>query len=129
MKKSISTLLMIVMTAISIPILAGTASSQTRTECRQQRSSRSQRDSRTNRGYSSYNDGYYNDGYYNDGNRQPNIYDRHRKIINIAGGAAGGALLGGLLGGKKGALIGAAAGVAGGAIFTSKQKSRNYPRY
>lgn len=114
---------MIVMTAISVPMLAGTASAQTRGECRQ-RSSRYQRDSRNDRNYYGNDDGYYNDGY-----RKPNIYDRHRKIINIAGGAGAGALLGGLLGGRKGALIGAAAGVAGGAIFTKKQKSRNYPRY
>lgn len=120
MKKFISTFLMIVMTAIAVPMFAETASAQTRNYCRQ-RSSNNQRVSRYDR---NYNDGYYNDGY-----RKPNIYDRHRKIINIAGGAGAGALLGGLLGGKKGALIGAAAGVAGGAIFTSKQKSRNYPRY
>ena len=58
--------------------------------------------------------------------KKPNVYDRHRKIINIGAGSAGGALLGGLIGGRKGALIGALLGGGGGAIFTAKQKPRNY---
>jgi uncharacterized membrane protein len=58
--------------------------------------------------------------------KAPNIYDRHRKSINIGAGGAGGALLGALIGGKKGAVIGALLGAGGGAIFTAKQKSRNY---
>lgn len=76
------------------------------------------------------NDRYDNDGYvYDNGYKKPNVYDRHRKAINIAVATGAGAVLGALLGGKKGALIGAAAGVAGGAIVTAKQKPRNYYRY
>ena len=60
--------------------------------------------------------------------RRPGIYRRHRKAINIGGGALGGALVGGLLGGKKGALIGGLAGAGTGAIVTHKQKSKHYTR-
>lgn len=60
--------------------------------------------------------------------KKPNFYRRHRKLINIGGGAAGGALLGGLLGGKKGAIIGGAAGAGTGYIVTKKQKRKNYNR-
>lgn len=80
----------------------------------------------------SYNDDpYYDNGYYNDGYevRQPNVYDRHRKAINLAIGAGAGATVGAMIGGKKGALVGAAAGIVGGAIVTKKQQPRNYPRY
>jgi osmotically inducible lipoprotein OsmB len=93
MKKYITTFVMMVMLAISIPMLSGTAAAQ------------------------SY------------GVSRPNIYNRHRKAVNIGGGALAGALLGALLGGKKGALIGAAVGAAGGAIVTKKQAPRNYYRY
>lgn len=72
--------------------------------------------------------GYYgNEGYYEV--RQPNVYDRHRKAINLSVGTAAGAAVGAALGGKKGALIGAGVGLATGAIVTAKQKPRNYPRY
>lgn len=84
------------------------------------------------RNVGAYNNGtYYEDGYYNDGYvvRQPNVYDRHRKAINLAIGAGAGAAVGSVIGGKKGALIGAAAGIIGGAIVTKKQQPRNYPRY
>jgi len=60
--------------------------------------------------------------------RRPGIYRRHRKAINIGGGALGGALVGGLLGGRKGALIGGLAGAGTGAIVTHKQKSKHYTR-
>lgn len=74
------------------------------------------------------NDGYYdNDGYYY--GKQPNVYDRHRKAINLSVGTAAGAAVGAAVGGKKGALIGAGVGLAAGAIVTAKQKPRNYPRY
>lgn len=74
------------------------------------------------------NDGYYdNDGYYY--GKQPNVYDRHRKAINLSVGTAAGAAVGAAVGGKKGALIGAGIGLATGAIVTAKQKPRNYPRY
>jgi outer membrane lipoprotein SlyB len=105
MKRYISIFLMLAMMAISIPMFASDASAQTR---------RSYRTS----GYTQQYDV-----------KRPNIYDRHRKAINIGGGAVAGAIIGGLLGGKKGALLGAAAGVAGGAIVTSKQRPRNYYRY
>ena len=58
--------------------------------------------------------------------KKPNFYRRHRKAINIAGGAAGGALLGGLIGGRKGAGIGALAGAGGGYLFTRKQHSKHH---
>lgn len=58
--------------------------------------------------------------------KKPNFYRRHRKAINIAGGAAGGALLGGLIGGRKGAGIGALAGAGGGYVFTRKQHSKHH---
>ena len=60
--------------------------------------------------------------------RRPGIYRRHRKAINIGGGALGGALVGGLLGGKKGALIGGLAGAGTGALVTHKQRSKHYTR-
>jgi hypothetical protein len=61
--------------------------------------------------------------------KQPNVYDRHRKAVNLSVGTAGGALLGAAIGGKRGALIGAGAGLATGAIVTANQKPRNYRRY
>ncbi|QQS34525.1 MAG: hypothetical protein IPM50_12410 [Acidobacteriota bacterium] len=74
------------------------------------------------------NEGYYgNNGYYEV--KQPNVYDRHRKAINLSVGTAAGAAIGAAVGGKKGALIGAGVGLATGAIVTAKQKPRNYPRY
>jgi hypothetical protein len=105
MKRFITTFLMTALLAISIPALSGTAMGQTR----YYRSSRVTRS-------------YYN-------NNQPNVYDRHRKAINIGVATGIGALLGGIIGGKKGAVIGAAAGVAGGAIVNAKQSPRNYTRY
>ena len=106
MKKYITTFVMMAMMAVSIPMLSTSAQAQ-----------------RARRVYDSQ---YYD---YNDGYQQPNVYDRHRKAVNIGGGAVAGAILGALLGGKKGALIGAAVGAAGGAIATKKQAPRNYYRY
>jgi len=60
--------------------------------------------------------------------KRPGVYSRHRKLINIAGGAAGGALLGGLIGGRRGVAIGALAGGAGGYLVTRKQRPRHYTR-
>jgi hypothetical protein len=105
MKRFITTFLMTALLAMAIPALSGTAIGQTRYY----------RSSRVNRTY-------YD-------TQQPNVYDRHRKAVNIGVATGIGALLGGLLGGKKGALIGAAAGVAGGAIVTAKQSPRNGYRY
>jgi hypothetical protein len=58
--------------------------------------------------------------------KKPNFYRRHRKAINIGGGALAGALVGGLIGGRKGALIGTAAGAGGGYIFHKKQRPKNH---
>jgi hypothetical protein len=62
--------------------------------------------------------------------RRPNVYQRHRNLINIGIGTAAGAILGGLIGGKKGALIGAGAGAGGSALYTYKlnPKTRRYYR-
>jgi len=38
-------------------------------------------------------------------------------------------LVGGLLGGGKGVVIGGLAGAGGGALFTHKQRPKNYVRY
>lgn len=65
-------------------------------------------------------------------NDRPNIYQRHRNLINIGIGTGAGALLGGLIGGKKGALIGAGAGAGGSALYTYKINPKNrryYRRY
>ena len=62
--------------------------------------------------------------------KRPNLYQRHRNLINIGIGTGAGALLGGLIGGKKGALLGAAAGAGGSALYTYKikPKQRRYYR-
>lgn len=60
--------------------------------------------------------------------KRANFYRRHRKAINIGGGAAAGALVGGLIGGRKGVVIGGLAGAGGGAIFTHKQKPKHRSR-
>lgn len=63
--------------------------------------------------------------------KKPNVYQRHRNIINIGIGTAAGAIIGGLIGGKKGALIGAGAGLGGSALYTYKIKPKRtyYRRY
>jgi len=102
MKKYISTFVMISMMAISVPMLAGTASAQTRRY--------------TPRRTTSYN------------YKKPSFYRRHRNLINIGIGTGAGTLLGAIIGGKKGALIGAAAGAGGSALYTYKinPKKRRY---
>lgn len=57
--------------------------------------------------------------------RRPNVYQKHRNLINIGIGTAAGAILGGLIGGKKGALIGAGAGAGGSALYTYKINPKN----
>jgi hypothetical protein len=111
-RKFITTIVMAIMFAISIPALAGTASAQRRNN---------------DRNYDTqYDDQYYQDEYYDDNEyKKPNVYDRHRKVINIGVATGAGAIIGGIFGGKKGALIGAGVGVATGAIITAKQKPRN----
>jgi outer membrane lipoprotein SlyB len=107
MKKYITTLVMMAMLAMAVPMLSGTVEAQ-----------RNYRRTYQSRSYDYYGD-----------YRRPNVYDTHRKAVNIGGGAAVGAILGALIGGGKGALIGAAVGAAGGAVVTSKQAPRNYYRY
>ena len=62
--------------------------------------------------------------------KKPNVYQRHRNLINIGIGTAAGAIIGGLIGGKKGALIGAGAGAGGSALYTYKlnPKTNRYYR-
>ena len=60
--------------------------------------------------------------------KRPNVYRRHRKAFNIGIGTGIGMLVGGLLGGKKGVVIGGLAGAGGGALFTHKQRPKNYLR-
>lgn len=62
--------------------------------------------------------------------KKPNVYERHRNLINIGIGTAAGAIIGGLVGGKKGALIGAGAGAGGAALYTYKinPKKKKYYR-
>ncbi len=109
------------MVAASVPVFASTAQAQRYCNNRS----------------SSYNNGYYNNArYYNNGTRnrnyvykRPNVYRRHRKAFNIGIGTGIGALVGGLVGGRKGVVIGGLAGAGGGALFTHKQKPKNYVRY
>ena len=109
-KKYITTFFMASMIAIGVPFVAETsttaASAQIRTKTKYYRDSRGRLVAV----------------------RRPGIYRRHRKAINIGGGAVGGAIIGGLFGGKKGALIGGLAGAGTGAIVTHKQKSKHYTR-
>jgi hypothetical protein len=62
--------------------------------------------------------------------KKPNVYERHRNVINVGIGTAAGALVGGIAGGKKGAAIGALAGAGGGALYTYKinPKTKRYYR-
>ena len=103
------------MLAISLPMLAGSASAQKRTRYNQDRYSRDYGYDQRNYDYNEQYEVY----------REPNVYDKHRKAVNLAVGTSVGAVIGALIGGKKGALIGGAAGMAGGAIVTAKQKPRN----
>lgn len=103
MKRYLTTFIMLTMLAVMVPFTATTATAQTRYYKSRTRSSVTV--------------------------KKPNFYRRHRKAINILGGAGGGMLLGALLGGKKGAAIGALAGAGGGYLVTKKQKPKNYVRY
>jgi len=60
--------------------------------------------------------------------KKPNVYRRHRKAFNIGIGTGVGMLVGGLLGGGKGVVIGGLGGAGGGALFTHVQKPKNYIR-
>jgi hypothetical protein len=114
MKKIITSFIMTALLALAIPALSGTAMAQTRRYYSERRTTRYYTPDRTT--------DYYDSG-------APNVYDRHRKAINIGVATGVGAVIGALFGGKKGAAIGAAAGVAGGAIITAKQAPRNYYHY
>ncbi len=127
-KKFVTTFLMAATLAVTIPALAGTASAQRRGNDR----------NNNNRSYDRYNERYnddryydedYNDGYYDQDYKKPNVYDRHRKAINLGVATGAGAVLGAIFGGKKGAVIGAAAGAVTGAVITAKQKPRNTNNY
>ena len=102
MKRYVTTFMLATMVAVMVPLFASTTSAQTR---------------------------YYRT---RDGRvvavKRPNLYQRHRKAINIGGGTVAGALIGGLIGGKKGVVIGGLTGAGGGALFTHKQKPKNYYR-
>jgi hypothetical protein len=60
--------------------------------------------------------------------RRPGFYRRHRKAVNIGGGALAGAVVGGLLGGRRGAAIGGLAGAGTGYLVTRKQRPKHYTR-
>lgn len=132
-RKFFASVLTAIMLTVAIPVLATTASAQVNgfdkaarkeTKAARKAAKYYNRDqARYDERYGVYNNGYY-DGY---GYKRPNVYDRHRKAINIGGGAVAGAVLGAVLGGKKGALIGAAVGAGGGAIATKVQRPRNTP--
>ncbi|CAN5138079.1 hypothetical protein BH20ACI2_BH20ACI2_26420 [soil metagenome] len=130
MKRFLTTFLTIAMLAVSLPMLAGSASAQRRTNFNQDRYSRENRNNQRNyqkrnnqRNYQ--NEQQSNQQYYGYGYEEPSTYDKHRKAVNLTVGTGVGAIIGALIGGKKGALIGGAAGLAGGAAVTAKQKPRN----
>jgi outer membrane lipoprotein SlyB len=104
MRKYITSFVMMAMMAVMIPFFATSADAQTRR--------------------------YSNRTYTTRTYRKPNVYQRHRNLINIGIGTGAGALLGALIGGKKGALIGAAAGAGGSALYTYKlnPKTKRYYR-
>jgi hypothetical protein len=110
MKRYITSFLMMAMLAVVIPFASATsASAQTR---------------RYYRSAPVYTQ-QYTQPY-----RRPNVYQRHRNLINIGIGTAAGALIGGLLGGGKGAGIGALVGAGGSALYSYKlnPKTRRYYR-
>jgi len=88
--------------AVTIPMMAGSVSAQTR-EYRPQPT--------TNYRY-----------------KKPGFYRRHRNMSNILIATGAGALLGGLIGGRRGVGLGALAGAGSGALYTYKlnKKVRRY---
>ena len=81
MKKFITTFLTIAMLAVSLPMLAGSASAQRRTVYNQGRYAREYRNQQ--RIYQDYQDypEYYSYDY-----EEPSTYDKHRKAVNLAVG-------------------------------------------
>lgn len=131
-KKFFTTFLMAATMAVTIPALTGTASAQKHGNDRNNNNRNYDRynDPRYNSQYDDrYYDENYNDGYYDQEYKRPNVYDRHRKAVNLTVATGAGAVIGAIFGGKKGALIGAAAGAVTGAVITAKQKPRNTERY
>ena len=103
MKRVITTLMMISLLAVAVPVMSTSVEAQTR------------------RAYTARTQYVYV--------KKPNFYRRHRKAINIAAGTGIGMLMGGLIGHGKGAIIGGLLGAGGGAYFTHKQRPKNYYRY
>ena len=130
-RKFFATILTAIMLTVAVPLLSTTASAQGNKftkAAKKEAKARRKAVKNYNRDQSRYNESYGNYGYNDDyGYEEPNVYDRHRKAINIGGGAVAGAILGAVLGGKKGALIGAAIGAGGGYVATKVQKPRNTP--
>lgn len=106
MKKLISTILMMAVLAVMVPL---TASAQNYTTKR-----------------------YTSNGkvYKSKVVKKKNFYQKHRNVINMGIGTGAGAILGALIGGKKGAGIGALAGLGGSALYTYKlnPKTKKYYR-
>ena len=142
MKKFISTIIMSLMLVAAVPVMSVTANAQTR-YC-ETNSRNNGHDNGRHKGWykngknrggdreyrnANYTDRYDDNGYSNYDNGRPNVYQRHRKAMNIGIGTGAGAIIGALIGGRKGALIGAAAGAGGGYIATKVQKPKNYRRY
>ena len=59
------------------------------------------------------------------------FWKKHRDKLTVAGSALGGAAIGGLAAGKKGAAIGTLVGAGSGALYTYKirKRHRHYRRY
>jgi outer membrane lipoprotein SlyB len=105
MKKILTTIIMMAIMAIMLPLVAD---AQTRG-----------RRHYTNQAYTTQR--YATQGYvYN----RPSFYRRHRNVVNVAAGTGAGAILGGLIGGRRGAGIGALLGAGGSALYTYKIKPK-----
>src|SRR5438445_6940804 len=113
--KYVTTFLMAMMFAVTVPIFSTPAVAQSRycscassrryasrryTSRRYARRSYATRSYASTRQYATY--------------KRPGFYSRHRQAINIAAGSGIGALVGGLLGGRRGVAIGGLAGAGGG---------------
>lgn len=103
----IATFVMAAMMAVMVPLMSTSASAQTK---------------RYNNRTRSYSQQSY---------KKPNVYKRHRNVINLGIGAGAGAIIGAIAGGKKGAAIGALIGGGGAAAYTyginpKKKKQRYY---
>ena len=103
MRQSISTIIIMAMMAIMLPLAAN---AQTRNE----RYYRNR--TNTTRVY-----------------HRPSFYRRHKNLIDIGIGTGGGALLGGLLRGRRGAGYGALIGAGSGALYTYVLKPKRQRGY